>query len=382
MEQGHDSPRLVVDRSGIDALLSALRARGYVTVGPTVRDQAIVYDEISTTADLPVGWTDEQDAAGYRLVPRDDDSLFGYVVGPHSWKSYLFPSDSPLFSVEKSNGTIRFVPPPDEPPVRAFIGVRACELSAIAIQDSVFLDSGHVDRTYAIRRNRSLLVAVNCGEAGGTCFCVSMETGPACRSGYDLALTEMRDGDRHEFLVESGSAAGREVLDDLEGRRAHADDIARARAVVATAERHMGRHLDTEGIHDLLLDNLEHPHWSQVAERCLSCANCTLACPTCFCSTTGDVAGLDDAAPVRTRRWDSCFSLDFSALHQHPLRNSTRSRYRQWMTHKLATWIDQFGTSGCVGCGRCITWCPVGIDLTREVAALRQTVKIPLEVTP
>jgi ferredoxin len=97
-----------------------------------------------------------------------------------------------------------------------------------------------------------------------------------------------------------------------------------------------------------------------------------MACPTCFCTTVDDVTDLTGSQAVRSRRWDSCFSMDFSYIHGGSVRSSGASRYRQWLTHKLASWQDQFGASGCVGCGRCITWCPVGIDLTEEVEAIRQ----------
>ena len=138
-----------------------------------------------------------------------------------------------------------------------------------------------------------------------------------------------------------------------------------------TAATPSPRSLDTHGIRDLLMWNLEHPRWDEVASRCLSCTNCTLVCPTCFCSSVQEVADLSGDHVDRERQWASCFSLDHARMHGHSVRSSTASRYRQWLTHKFASWIDQFGTSGCTGCGRCITWCPVGIDLTEEVAAIR-----------
>ena len=131
--------------------------------------------------------------------------------------------------------------------------------------------------------------------------------------------------------------------------------------------------METDGIKELLYGNPEHSQWDNVASRCLACANCTMVCPTCFCSTVDDGTSLDLREAWRDRRWDSCFTLEHSHMHSGPVRSSTKSRYRQWMTHKLASWIDQFGTSGCVGCGRCITWCPVGIDITEEVSAIRSS---------
>jgi ferredoxin len=149
--------------------------------------------------------------------------------------------------------------------------------------------------------------------------------------------------------------------------------VAAAAAVVAQTASQMGRSLDTAGIKELLQGNPNHPRWDEVAERCLTCGNCTMVCPTCFCTTVEDHNDLTGTSAERVRKWDSCFTLDFSYVHGGSVRNSNKSRYRQWMTHKLASWIDQFGTSGCVGCGRCVTWCPVGIDITAEVAAIRAT---------
>jgi ferredoxin len=367
--------QLVVDRSDIGALFDVLTSDGYTIMGPTVQDEAIVYDQLDGVDDLPIGWTDEQDGGHYRLLPRDDQALFGYAVGQHSWKKFLFPPRVTLLQVSRTNGSLQFVQS-ERPEVRyAFLGVRACELAAISIQDRVFLGSGEVDRTYQTARRDVFTVAINCIVAGGTCFCVSMETGPRCTSGYDLVMTEVIDLDRHEFVLEAGSDAGEDVLSRLQGRAAAEPDLVAVDHIVGQTAASMGRRMDTAGIKELLLENLEHPRWDDVAERCLACTNCTLVCPTCFCSTTTDMVTLDGLTSTRARSWDSCFTLDFSSLHGVPVRDSTKSRYRQWMTHKLANWFDQFGSSGCVGCGRCITWCPVGIDITVEVAAIRDSLE-------
>jgi sulfhydrogenase subunit beta (sulfur reductase) len=361
--------RHILERGDFPAFLGALRAGGYRIVGPTVRDQAIVYGEIREEADLPIGWTEKQDAGTYRLVRRSDDALFGFAVGPHSWKKYLFPSHERLWTGTRTDGSFTIAPEPTDGPPLAFLGVRACELAAIAVQDRVFGAAG--DPSYAARRRRTLRIAVQCGQAGGTCFCVSMGTGPAVRTDHDLALTEILTPGRHAFLVEVGSAAGAAVLAHVPLHPAAAADSTTAEQIVERTAKSMGRRMDTAGIRDLLVDHPEHPRWEIVARRCLACTNCTMACPTCFCQSTEEVPHLSGETVERWRRWDSCFNSGFSELHGTPIRKSTESRYRQWMTHKLATWFDQFGSSGCVGCGRCITWCPVGIDITEEVAAIR-----------
>jgi formate hydrogenlyase subunit 6/NADH:ubiquinone oxidoreductase subunit I len=362
---------VTLDLPGLDATFVALARAGYTLVGPTVRDGAIVYEELSGVSDLPAGWTDEQAAGSYRLRRRADHALFGYAVGPHSWKKYLHPPVLRLWQAQRQGDGFHVTPDNGPPPKLAFIGVRSCELHAIAIQDKVLVGGPYVDPGYRARRDNIFLLAVNCGTAGGTCFCVSMNTGPKASSGFDLALTEVLDGGRHYFVVEVGSARGEAILRAAPHRLSTADERNAAAGVVARTAGQMGREMDTTGIKELLYRNMEHSRWDDVASRCLTCANCTMACPTCFCTTVEDVTDLTGDHAERWRKWDSCFTLSFSHVHGGSVRPSAKSRYRQWMTHKLATWIDQFGTSGCVGCGRCITWCPVGIDITEEVRAMR-----------
>ena len=363
-DQQPATPLGVVTLDGLQALLEGLRRRGFRLIGPTLRDQAIVYDDIESVDDLPRGWTDEQDGGSYRLARRDDDALFGYAVGPQSWKRFLYPPTTRLWRAEREQDGIRVIPEPPSTERLAFIGVRSCELHAIAIQDRVLLGGEYVDPHYQARREGAFIVAVNCAKAGGTCFCVSMNTDPKVERGFNLSLTELIGEDQHVFLVEAGSDEGRAVLAEAPHRAATQDEIDAARTVIARTAASMGRDMRSDDVRELLLSNLEHPRWDDVVSRCLSCAKCTMVCPTCFCATVEDATDLSGEHAERWRRWDSCFTMDFSYIHGGSVRASARSRYRQWMTHKLATWIDQFGSSGCVGCGRCITWCPVGIDIT------------------
>lgn len=364
--------RLIVEVSDFGELFQALGKRGYEIFGPTARDGAIVYDRVASTKDLPSGWTDEQTGGSYRLKRRPDAALFGYAVGPHSWKKFLHPPAERMWQAKRGGGTFRIVPEPVQRPKRAFLGVRSCELHAIAIQDKVFVGGPYVEPSYQARREDVFIVAVNCGQAGGTCFCVSMNTGPKATFGYDLALTELLSDGKHHFVVHVGSELGAEVLSEVKHRSAAEAETRAADEIVGETARRMGRRLDTSGIKELLYRNYEHPRWEDVAARCLGCANCTMVCPTCFCATVEDVTDLSGENAERWRKWDSCFTMDFSYIHGGTVRATTKSRYRQWMTHKLATWIDQFGSSGCVGCGRCITWCPVAIDITEEVRAIRE----------
>ncbi len=366
-----DGQRCIVTREDFPALLAVLRDSGYQLTGPTVRDQAIVYDDIDDVDDLPAGWTDEQEAGRYRLRRREDAALFGYNVGPHTWKKFLQQPELTLWKAVRTASGIGFEGVGTTIPRRAFIGVRPCELRAIAVQDRVLAGGEHIDTDYARRRQQVFIVTVQCTQAGNTCFCTSMGAGPRASGGFDLAITELIDAHRHEFVIETGSAAGAKIIARVPHRLAGAADWQAALNATECTVAQMGRRMDTDGIRELLYRNAEHPRWDEVAARCLACANCTMVCPTCFCTAVEDVTDLAGQTAARVRRWDSCFDSRYSYIHGGIIRPGTRSRYRQWLTHKLASWHDQFGSSGCVGCGRCITWCPVGIDITEEVAAIR-----------
>lgn len=371
--------KFVLERKDLQNLFDVLHNDGYQIIGPTLQDGAIVYDDLNSTDDLPAGWTDEQKGACYRLKKRKDNAVFGYNVGPHSWKTFLFPPRIRLWQADREQDATKITEEPLETQKMAFIGVRSCEIHAIEIQDRVFIQTNCVNPSYQARREGTFIVAVNCAQAGGTCFCVSMNTGPKATSAFDLALTEILAGDRHYFVVETGSDEGLRVLEQLPHTAAGPAEASAAQDAVTAAAAQMGREMDTTNIKDLLYRNYRNPRWDNVASRCLTCANCTMVCPTCFCSTVEDVTSLKGDHAERWQRWDSCFTMDHSYIHGGSVRASTKARYRQWMTHKLATWIDQFGTSGCVGCGRCITWCPVAIDITEEVHAIRESEVPPTE---
>ncbi|WP_413759867.1 4Fe-4S dicluster domain-containing protein [Streptomyces sp. MMBL 11-3] len=361
----------VLDRNGLDALVKELTAQGRMVVGPTVRDGAVVLSELATADQLPFGWGTEVEAGRYRLVPRADGAAFAHTTGPQSWKSFLHPQREKLWSADRaSDGRLGVTPEHHEQPSYAFLGVRPCDLRAIAVQDRVLAGGHYEDTGYAERRRGAFLVAAECTEPGATCFCVSMGGGPAADAGFDLALTEVVDDAGHRFLVRVGSDAGADVLARLPRRAADAATRTTAREAVDAARDRMGRAMPPVDLRALMGASAEAQRWDDVAERCLTCGNCTMVCPTCFCTTMEEVTDLTGDHAERWQRWDSCFDLDFSLLHGGPVRATPRSRYRQWLTHKLSTWYDQFDSSGCVGCGRCVTWCPVGIDITEEAAAL------------
>lgn len=359
----------ILPKPHLDALIAALWARDYRVLGPAISDGGVQFEEVHHAADLPIGVRDEQEAGRYRLGAGVDGEVFGVVNGAGSLKPLFFAPEEPLLAMRRQGRAFSVEPLTPAAAKLAVLGVRACDLAALAVQDRIFLHDRFRDTHYAARRTDTLLIAVNCTRAAATCFCASMGTGPRARHGFDVALTELDDA----FVVESGTAAGAALLNDVAPLLRDADPQrwSEAQARIDACGRSQKRRLDTRDLPRLLYENLDHPRWDDVAQRCLSCTNCTMVCPTCFCHAVVDVTELNGNMTQRVRRWDSCFSAAHAQISGKNFRPTVHDRYRQWLTHKLASWIDQFGSSGCTGCGRCIAWCPVGIDLTEEVAAIR-----------
>lgn len=366
--------RVILPADRLDDLVQALRRRGFEVRAPVARDGALVHEAIESAAALPAGLADEQAPGRYRLGAREDGALFGYAVGPRTWRHELHPQRQKLLESRRGKGgAFTILPEPPEERRLALLGVRPCDLQAIAVQDQVLAHGAVADPHYVAAKKGLFVVAVSCAAPGGTCFCASMGTGPRAKGGFDLALTELvaGAGAPHRFVAEVGSDQGGRVAAELGLAAAPAADVAAAEALVRDAAGRMGRTLDAAGVAGLLARNRRSPRWEEVAQRCLSCTSCTLVCPTCYCTNVVDRTDVTGEVAVRWRRWDSCHTMRHSYIHGGSVRKRTASRYRQWLTHKLSSWKDQFGQLGCTGCGRCITWCPAGIDITAEVAAIR-----------
>ncbi|MEO1765809.1 4Fe-4S dicluster domain-containing protein [Thiobacter aerophilum] len=350
----------------LDDLIQLLLTQGFRVIGPRVRAGVIAYDTIDAATQLPWGWRDAQAPGRYRLEQTAGSRCFAWANGAQAIKPFLFAPREPLWQARRAAGCFEvqeLVPPPRP---LAFLGVRACDLAALAIHDRHFLGGLHPDPYYAARGEEMLLIAVNCTHPADTCFCAATGDGPQAAAGFDLALTELDDG----FVAQAGSQEGRELMQALVLAPATPEQRAAASQAIGLAAAAQTRRLPAPERLRRLYQRLDHSRWEDVGARCLSCGNCTQVCPTCFCHREQDVPALEGEATVHERQWDSCFSAGHAWLHGYQVRPEIRQRYRQWLTHKLAGWQAQFGRSGCVGCGRCISWCPVGIDLTEEVEVL------------
>lgn len=362
--------KVLIKSNELNNLVISLKNHGYITIAPKIFEKTIIYDEIYSIKDLPIGWTDEQEKGSYSIKKSKEASFFYYNVGPYSWKKFLYPPVETILTLRKKDKSFEVVEAKKEHKEYAFIGVRACELNAIKIQDKIFIHGEYVNQSYKQLRENCLIIAVNCSKAGNMCFCTSTRTGPEVKSDFDLLLTEVINDAEHYFICEVGSTKGVDILKNIEYSNASEEEITKAEKVITSTIEQIKKNIDLSQIKEKLANNYENPYWNEIANRCLTCTNCTMVCPTCFCHSVEDVTDLTGEHVKRVRKWDSCFTMDFSYIHGNTIRKSSSSRYRQWLTHKFSTWVDQFDTLGCVGCGRCITWCPVGIDIVDELKKL------------
>lgn len=354
-------------RDHLQSLLEVLAGEGYQCVGPRVQDGTIVFGPLTSIAELPLGYRDRQAPGEYRLEHGNPQRMFAWANGPQALKPLVFAPREPIWRTHRgADGALEFVPVEPQARPTAVIGVRACDLAALELTDRHFQHESAPDRYYAPRRAGLFLVAVNCSHPAATCFCASTGDGPGVSSGHDLVLSELDEG----FVVEAGSDTGHRALEKLPTTAASEAQCRRAAAATAEAAKMQSRGVPSRNMRDVLFANLENPHWEEVAQRCLACGNCTSVCPTCFCHAHREQPAIDGVHSAQTREWDSCFAQGHSYIHGLTVRSHTRERYRKWLVHKFGGWHDQYGRSGCTGCGRCITWCPVGIDVTAELAAL------------
>jgi ferredoxin len=379
--EGTAAPAWVMTPHDLVAMVDALCARFDEVIAPVFVDGVIRLRPIDSADELSTGVTDDQQPGSYRatvtVTPVPGTGVtgvlrFSHAVGPDSLKAIVHPPRSPVWSMTRDDdGNVAVRVAPTKPVRQAVIGVRACDLAALDRLGRTQLDGAHPDPHHAAARDGLFLIGVDCSRPAATCFCESTGTGPYVDGGADLSITELDGDDGVHYVLRAVSEQGRAFAESLGLKSARPEEIAdaeRARRSVHTN----GRAMPADAA-SIVLADLEHPRWDDVAARCLTCGNCTAVCPTCFCTDMDDRVDLDGHTAHRDRVWDTCFSLEYSHLGPGPVRSTPRSRYRQWLTHKLGTWHDQFGESGCVGCGRCITWCPVGIDLTAEVEVLARS---------
>jgi len=327
----------------LDAFVQELR-KAYDVFGPVPKGKEFVFAPITSAEELALHYQTTL-LPPKKLLHLPFEVLFSFHEDQH---------------IEETGA-------PPRPQV--ILGIHPCDVHAIHILDKAYT-SEYPDPYYIAKRRNTILIALNCTTPGEHCFCSSFGTGPALKEGYDLLLTDLGDG----FLMEVGSEIGKKVLHDIDMELIPAPRVAlvEKQKVIDNARRRFQKRLNTEGLHELLEDNFRHPLWEELMHQCLACGSCTMVCPTCFCYNVVDKLDLNLKSGKRQREWDSCMLLEYAQVALgHNFRKDRDARVKQRIYHKLVYYEPQFGTLGCVGCGRCIKTCVKKIDITDIISRLR-----------
>jgi len=335
-------------------LIEVLKAYGYVTYGYKVSRGAVIFDELRNLEDMPLKYRDVQGPGSYRLI--EGNGVRHSFASP---KEVIHPARQELFNVD-SNGGVSY--PPIESKKIALVGIKSCDLASIKVMDRILSN----DDSYNARRKEALTIVEECINPGDTCFCGSLGTGPYVSEDFDLAYARIDDD---HVLFKYGSRVGLNLVKRLGLKPASEELVNTYSSLMSEAkEKTSPLKFGLSDIENSMLKSMSDVDlWKKLSEKCVGCANCNLVCPTCFCTEFLDDLKLDNSAS-RVRFWVGCLSYVYGLVAGTHFRPELYMRYRHFVLHKFLFYRKQIGLVGCVGCGRCITWCPVGIDLRKTVS--------------
>jgi ferredoxin len=334
----------VMEKKDFPSFIEELR-KEYEFIGPVRKGKSYIFDKIS----------DEKE------ISLDYDTT---ILPP---KKLFFLPEEKLFSfLRKEKGRVD-IKEEEKEAKRALFGVHPCDVKALLLLDQV-MKGDFLDPYYVKRRQKTILIAMNCTQPRENCFCTSFDTGPELKEGYDLLLTDL---DR-KYLVEVGTLDGKRLLERVKTSKAGKGDVKKKKQKIEGAREKIKKKIETEGLEADLKKNFNHEKWKEVKDKCLFCGSCTHVCPTCFCYNVSDFNAHTLKSGERIRNWDSCLTLEFAevALGGN-FRKDREARIKQRIYHKLAYFKEQFGSFGCVGCGRCIDTCVKDIDITEVINEIR-----------
>jgi Pyruvate/2-oxoacid:ferredoxin oxidoreductase delta subunit len=269
-------------------------------------------------------------------------------------KSLFLPQSEPMLRA----GMLGLEPVEALTAKRVVLGIRPCDARACQLLDHVFAGAEYADPYWSEKRRQTTLVALGCTDPCQTCFCTSVGSGPFDGRGVDVVLTDIGDG----YVAETNSERGHallETLTDASQNQIEAASKAKVRAREAVKEP-----FELDGIVDTLYSLFDDEVWYEVQQSCLGCGVCTFLCPTCHCFDIVDEAQRGE----RVRNWDTCmFRIYSQEASGHNPRPTNVERTRQRILHKYAYFIEWFDEVGCTGCGRCVRYCPAGIDIRQTI---------------
>ena len=305
--------------------------------------------------------------SAYKKIDQPEEVDLSHSNSQKAAKEVFFPQSEVMLQCEKTEKLNRVTSVEEVRRERILLGARPCDLQAISILDPVFMGKEYTDVYYLKKRETTLIIGFACDQPRSTCFCSSVGGGPFIRTGSDLFFIDLGDAYLIEFITKKGGA----LRDNRLLKEADAKDLSLAHGIEKKAREKLNSYLPVEGIEKSLDRIMEGPFWDRIHEKCIGCGVCTFLCPTCHCFDIADEAVNNKGR--RVRNWDSClfplYSLETSGHNPRP---TGRERTRQRLMHKFNYYPKNFGRIACVGCGRCIAYCPVNFDIREAIEEIKK----------
>lgn len=353
--------QFTIEQADLYSLIQAIPEE-YRVIGPKKENYSLNLGELKNPRDLALGYISEEDRGIYRLYKEEGSMSIDRARYMNHPKYFTHLPTEELYRTKKTNGSFEVEEPEMDKRKLAFVLIKSCDISALHCMDRVF-DQKYKDPSYNATREDTLIIGANCFHPGKNCFCTTFNAGPTTDKGFDLQLSDFGD----KYMVEVGTEKGAELLSQIPSHPAGADDLQKKEMMTERSKRLMFKAFDIKKGVKTLNENYEHPYWDELKNDCFSCTNCISVCPLCFCYEVSDESNVTRTESRRVRKWDACQDLNFAGIHGANFREDRAARLKHWVNHKIHWQHDQYGCSGCTGCSRCITWCPIGIDITEPV---------------
>mgnify|MGYP006295720965 CR=1 FL=1 len=301
-------------------------------------------NELTTEYDLIAPVKDKK-LVRFKNISNTDQIASDYINSKYSIKKFFLPSKEILFEYNKESIKENL-----DKTKRIFFGIRPCDVHSLLVMDKLMLGDDMEDIYYKSRRNNSVIISVKCNESGENCFCQSLGT-DKLQEGFDILLYENGE----DYLVEIGSEKGKKIIDQINEKE--------KTSKIPEDCLECDREIPEQQI-EKFKKAFEDPIWEEEVKRCFSCAGCTTTCPTCGCFDVKDDPNLDLETGKRMRLDASCQLKNYTGVAGgHVFREDRAKRFKHRYYHKFKYFPEQYDKYMCIGCGRCISNCPAGIDL-------------------
>ncbi len=304
--------------------------KNFEVIAPVKKNGSLIFDKVSSA----------------------DEIVKNYINTDYPPKNFFLPDGETIFEYKKSNNIK--IKHPGKPKKKVIYGIRPCDVNALLKLDKILGGEFY----YRIKRENTKIIAINCTKAGENCFCTSLGD-DQLKEGFDLLLTDVGK----EFYIKIGSEWGKKLMKHKIFKRT---ENSFKKTFFECKRFFLAKDLDKK-----IERNFNTKIWEKHFKKCFSCTACSVVCPMCYCFDLVQVPKSENEGKVK-KFWSSCLSKEFSRVAgDFIFRDKRVNRVRQFLSHKFLYGKKHYDEFLCVGCGRCISHCPVGIDYEKFLEEIK-----------